>query len=202
VRQAVKVMLCAALLAAMAPAAIADQFDNGMAAARAHDYATAVQIWRPLASEGSSEAQNAMGVMYDNGFGVVQDHAAAATWFQRSADQGNSSGEFNIALAYDYGRGVTKSPTMAAFWYRRAADQGVPGAQLALGVMYASGGALPKDGMQAYLWLTLAANRFAPKTTEHETALKFRGQVAVTLSTEQVAEAERLADEWQPKPAQ
>jgi TPR repeat protein len=188
------------LMLAAAGAAHADQFNNGMAAANARDYATALQIWRPLANEGSADAQAALGVLYDNGFGVVQDHAAAAAWFRKSADQGFAAGEFDLALDYDYGRGVTKSPTLAAFWYRRAADQGTPGAQLALGSLYASGGALPKDPVQAYLWLSLAANRFVPKASEHEAAIKLRQQVAVSMSTEQVAEAERLTDEWQSKP--
>jgi TPR repeat protein len=190
----------AALALGAAGGARADQFNNGMAAANAHDYATAVQIWRPLADEGSADAQNALGVMYDNGFGVAQDHAAAAAWFKKAADQGNAAGEFDLALVYDSGRGVAKSDTLAAFWYRRAADQGVAGAQLALGSMYAVGRSLPKDAVQAYVWLSLAANHTAAKSADHLNALKLRDQVAQTMSTSQVADAERLTDEWQPKP--
>ena len=79
-----------------------------------------------------AEAQNGMGVLYDNGLGVVQDHAAAVAWFAKAADQGLSEAQFNLGLCYDNGRGIGQNGSMAAYWYRKAADQGHVNAQLAL----------------------------------------------------------------------
>ena len=41
------------------------------------DYATAYQVWHPLADQGSADAQYYLGIMYDNGDGVLQDYAEA-----------------------------------------------------------------------------------------------------------------------------
>jgi len=202
VKRRVQALIGAALMLGAASAAHADQFSNGLAAAGVHDYATALQIWRPLANEGSADAQNALGVLYDNGFGVAPDQAAAAAWFKKSADQGLALGEYDLANCYNFGRGVPKSDTLAAFWYRRAADQGIPQAQFNLGLMYANARSMPHDLVQAYVWLSLAANRTPAASPDHKSAIKARDDVALTMSTEQVAEAERLADEWQPKAAQ
>ena len=193
--------LSAGLLIAtwLAGPAAADPFTNGLAAANAHDYTSALQIWRPLAQEGSADAQNALGVLYDNGMGVQRDHAAAAEWFFKAAQQGLASGEYDLGVCYDHGSGVAKSETIAAYWYRRAADQGAPAAQLTLGSMYAAGRGLPKDPVQAYVWLTLATARFGPASPEHQTAANASEQVAATMTPDQMAQAQRLVSEWQPK---
>jgi TPR repeat protein len=184
----------------MPGAAGADQFANGMAAAAAHDYATTLQLWRPLADEGSSDAQNGVGVLYDNGMGVVVDHAKAAEWFKKSADQGNAAGELDLALAYDLGRGLPKNDTMAAYWYHKAADQGLPVAQQALGQMYADGRSLPKDLVQAYYWISLSITHF-PKTDAADLAKanKARDQIAATMSAEQMDAAWKLVAAAQAK---
>ena len=48
-------------------------FQAGMEAYKAGDYATALKEWKPLAEQGDAAAQNALGYMYNNGFGVTQD---------------------------------------------------------------------------------------------------------------------------------
>ena len=40
-------------------------FDEGLAAAKRGDYATALREWRPLAKQGDADAQYNLGVMYD-----------------------------------------------------------------------------------------------------------------------------------------
>ena len=44
--------------------AVAGAFDDGQAAYEQHDYATALQIWRPLADDGDAAAQGRLGIMY------------------------------------------------------------------------------------------------------------------------------------------
>jgi TPR repeat protein len=65
----VELLLAAALICGAAAPAWAD-FDDGVAALRAGDYATALKEWRPLAEQGNAVAQNNLGVTYDNGYGV------------------------------------------------------------------------------------------------------------------------------------
>ncbi len=57
-------------------------FDEGMAAYKRGDYATALREWRPLAEQGHNGAQNNLGLMYDNSRGVPQDYAEAAKWYR------------------------------------------------------------------------------------------------------------------------
>lgn len=44
-------------------------FEEGLAAYERHDYAIALQVWRPLADHGAASAQNKLGNMYANGEG-------------------------------------------------------------------------------------------------------------------------------------
>ena len=55
----------------------AQDFQKGLAALQAGDYATALQEWTPLAEAGDEVAQYNLGLMYDNGEGVLQDYKEA-----------------------------------------------------------------------------------------------------------------------------
>ncbi len=52
-------------------------WDEGVAAAKRGDYATALRELRPLAEQGHAVAQYNLGVMYNKGRGVPQDYAKA-----------------------------------------------------------------------------------------------------------------------------
>ena len=80
-------------LALMPMNAFGQDFDAGLAAANAGDYAAALREWRPLAEQGDANAQSALGVMYDNGPGVARDDAEAVRWYRLAA---NCSGQFEI----------------------------------------------------------------------------------------------------------
>ena len=67
----------------------AQDFQKGLAAARAGDYATAIQEWTPLAEAGYANAQSNLGYMYENGQGVLQDDVTAHMWYNIGAANGN-----------------------------------------------------------------------------------------------------------------
>jgi len=67
-----------AMFLALAGAAAAGPFDDAGAAFNRGDYATALQLWRPLAEDGDAKAQATLGVMYENALGVPQDYPEAA----------------------------------------------------------------------------------------------------------------------------
>ena len=71
-------------------------FQKGLDAYNAGDYATALREWRPLANRGNARAQNNLGHMYYNGEGVPQDDVEAVKWFRLAADQGNNSAKGNL----------------------------------------------------------------------------------------------------------
>ena len=70
------------------------------------DYATALQVLRPLAKQGDAPAQYNLGTMYRNGQGVPQDYTKAANWYRKAAEQGLSTAQKTLAVLYHNGQGV------------------------------------------------------------------------------------------------
>ena len=137
------------------------------------------------------------GLAHANGDGVPKDDAEAAKWFRLGADQGLAEAQFALGGMYGNGRGVTQDDVEAARWVRRAADQGLAVAQASQGAKYAMGQGLPRDYVLAYMWLNLAAAQPSDKHEEHIVA---REGIEGLLTPAQLAEAQRLAFEWTPKP--
>lgn len=165
----------------------AQDFDAGLEAARAGDYATALAEWRPLAEQGNANAQHNLGVMYDFGRGVPQDVAEAARWYRAAADQGNVQAQFNLGMMYDFGDGVSEDDAEAVRWYRLAAEQGMAQAQINLGLMYGSAWLVTRDYVAAHMWLNLAV------ANGQYQAVDVRDEVAEQMTPEQIAEAQRRA---------
>ena len=80
-------------------------------------------------------------------------------------------------------------------WFRLAAAQGIALAQFKLGFMYKAGEGVPQDYVQAHKWFNLAASRGNPS------ALARRIEISQEMSSEQIAEAQKLAREWLKNPA-
>ncbi len=62
-------------------------FDEGVAAAKRGDYATALRELRPFAEQGNAKAQYSLGLMYRTGLGVPQDYAEALQWYNLAASR-------------------------------------------------------------------------------------------------------------------
>jgi TPR repeat protein len=85
-------------------------------------------------------------------------------------------------------------------WYHLAAEQGHALGQHNLGFAYGTGQGVPQDYVQAHFWTNLAASRLpASQLKMRDNAVKFRDALAVSMTPEQIAEAQKLAREWKPK---
>jgi TPR repeat protein len=62
--------------------------------------------------------------------------------------------------------------------------------------MYDTGQGVPQDYVQAHTWINLAASRATTGEAKYRLA---RDSLAERMTASQVAEAQRLAREWQPK---
>jgi len=173
-------------------------FDDGMAAAKRGDHQAAYDIWLPLAERGDMRAQYNLGVLYDQGMGVPQNFPEAAKWYLAAAQKGHTDAEANLGYAYEQGRGVAQDFGEAAKWYRRAAERGDIAAQANLGTLYANGLGVEQDDVRAHMWFNLAASQTRARKARRRLMRK-RNSVAARLSPEQLAEAQRLAQEWLPK---
>jgi len=159
------------------------------------DDAEAVRWYRLAADQGHDRAQYNLGLAYANGhFGVPQDEAEAVRWYRLAADQRNSDAQYNLGIAYDNGQGVPEDDAEAVRWYRLAAAQGDDLAMFNLGAMYYEGRGVPKDDVQTYMWFNLSASRSTGEPRDE--AVKLRDQIGNLLTPDQLAEAQRLAREW------
>ena len=91
-------------------------FNKGLTAAQSGDFATALKEWKPLAEEGNAVAQNNLGLMYHNGWGVPQDYKEAARLYRLAAEQGDADAQGNLGVMYVFGKGVTKDFVYAHMW--------------------------------------------------------------------------------------
>lgn len=168
-------------------------FQAGMTAHDREDYATALREWQPLAEQGNALAQYHVGMLYHKGRGVPQDDRQARKWYAKAAAQGQPKAQFSLGTLYFNGEGGSKDYQQALRWIRLAATQGEALAQTKLAIMYDDGNGLPKDKVQAYKWLSLAA------TNGDKPAPMLRDLLAKEMTPAQIAEAKKLASEWNPK---
>jgi TPR repeat protein len=181
------------LMLLVAPGLAWGGFEEGLAAAKAGDYATALREWKPLAELGNSSAQYHLGIMYENGQGIPQDYKEAVKWYRNAAEQGHAGAQYNLALMCRNGQGVPQNDKEAVKWYREAAEQGYYKAQNNLGLMYGTGLGVPQDYVQAYKWYNIAG------ANGDETGTKNRDIVAEEMTPSQITEAQRLVKEWMEK---
>jgi TPR repeat protein len=114
---------------------------------------------RAKAESGNAAAQYNVGIMYDDGAGVIKDEVEAARWFRKAATQGDAKSQLCLGHKYRTGHGVLKDSAEAVKWYRKAAEQGLGEAQYFLGLSYSIGEGVPKDKRIAYEWNYKAAKQ-------------------------------------------
>ena len=115
-----------ALTLSHAATVTAGPFEDANAAYEKGDYATALQLWRPLADQGDASAQIRMGASYADGSGVTQSYPEAMNWFRKAAEQGNARAQFNLGTLFYNGQGSPRNYPEALKWFKLAADQGNP----------------------------------------------------------------------------
>ena len=144
------------------------------------------------AEAGDLEAHVRLGDLYQRGEGVEQDDAEAVAWFHRAAEQGHADAQFRLGFAYSNGSGVVLDYAESLAWFHRAAEQGHDAAQWILGSLFYSlgRGEVPRDDVQAAMWLYLALSQNDGHDRSPLDMLEAR------MTPAQIAEAQRLADEW------
>lgn len=163
-------------------------YEAGLAAAGAGDYATAMREWRPLAEGGHRDAQFNLGLLYENGLGVPADGAEAARWYRRAAEQHDRQAQAYLAEMYAKGLGVERNDIEALYWYRQAAERGHAAAQYNVGLFYAVGRGVAPSPVQAVAWITVARENGAARTDLLDTLKR-------NMGADSLQEALRLAED-------
>ena len=122
---------------------------SGIAAFEAKEFRRALQLLEPLAQNGDAEAQFRLGVMFQNGLGVVRDEKRGFYWMRLSADQDHGLAQHGLGIMYLYGEGVAQNDAEALRCFERGASQGLLGSLTSLAMMYDQGRGVEKDPERA-----------------------------------------------------
>jgi uncharacterized protein len=162
-------------------------------AARFHTVIATMSI-----SEENNNAQSKymLGYLYEDGKGVTADANEAVKWYRQAA-AGVADAMESLGALYFFGKGVTQDYAEAAKWYKVPAEKGSTYAQYLLGYLYEDGKGVRQDAIQAQMWSNLTAYQLSGE--EGERIGKVRDFIASKLAPDQLAKAQELARNWQPK---
>ncbi len=107
------------------------------------------------------------------------------------AHLGGADSQILVGYAYETGKGVEKDPEKAVEWYRKAAAQGHPKAFGLLGEKYHLGVGVRRDLIRANMFYTLGLRRGEARLGDVARAVERE------LSDAEIAESQRLADDWE-----
>ncbi len=164
------------------------------------DYMEALELYRRLAELGSSDDRHRLGEIYEIGKIVQRDYREAVKWYRLGATDSKYA-RHDLGRMYHNGWGVTRNYAEAVRWFRLAADSGFADSQEMLGILYAQGFGVPQDFVVAHMWFNLAASSYSPafQELERKRAVERRNHLTKSMTLQQIAEAHRLAREWQPR---
>lgn len=132
--------------------------------------------------------------MYAAGQGVTQDFQEAAKWFRKAAEQGSEKAKILFADLLYQGKGVAQDYKEALTLFQWAAGKGNILSQFRLATMYVDGHGVSKDYAQAHKWLSLAVQG----SNGNQELKEQLHRLEKVMTPEQIAEAQKLAREWQP----
>lgn len=87
-------------------------------------YDSAMKLFQETAGQGDAQAERYLGLMYEQGQGVIINMARAAEWYRKAAEHGDDKAQVKLGRLYQRGDGVPQDAKEALRWYRRAAEQG------------------------------------------------------------------------------
>lgn len=132
----------------------------------------------------------------------TRDPQGAFQYRLRAAQEGSFEGMLEVGRALLLGQGTIQDFAQAKSWLLQAAEDPREGsrkilsvrpeAQFVLGLAAIGSLGAPADAVIAHAWMNLA------NATGHEKAARFVGEIAQRLTTQELAEAQTLAREWQP----
>ena len=163
----------------------AQDFNKGVEALAADDYAIAMKELKPLAEEGNVDAQYFLGMMYENGNGVLKDAIEAVKWYRLAAEQGDVNAQLFLGIMYKNGDGVIQDYAKALKWLRLSAEQGDADAQFRLGIIKAEG----TDYLTVHMWYNIAS------ANGHENAGDSRDELAALMTVSEITKATAMAKE-------
>lgn len=103
--------------------AMAQEYENGMAALNRGNQVLAERWFKIAAEKDHVAAQFELARIYDEGHGARQNYKVAFYWYERAAVAGHVEAASVLGIFYEEGKGIKKDLLKAYIWYRVAAGQ-------------------------------------------------------------------------------
>ncbi len=114
----------------------------------------------------------------------AENYEKAAALYRKDAELGVIAAQVNLALMHVEGQGVRQDYQQAAKWFLKAAEQGNTEAQYNLGLLHQEGKGVAQSLVEADKWFSIAGAKANAESAERN------------MSTEQIADAKKLAADW------
>ena len=144
------------------------------------------------AKSGDQQAQFFLAKRYQKGLGMQRDYQQAINWYTTAAKQDIAPAQLNLAMMYIRGEGVQPNAQQARYWLEIAAKLGDNRASYTLAMLDEK----EKKLVDAYKWYDLAARDGMLSDQVRTKARSKIGQLALNLSSQDIATARNNADSW------
>ena len=144
------------------------------------------------AKSGDQQAQFFLAKRYQKGLGMQRDYQQAINWYTTAAKQDIAPAQLNLAMMYIRGEGVQPNAQQARYWLEKAAKLGDNRASYTLAMLDEK----EKNLVDAYKWYDLAARDGMLSDQVRTKARSKIGQLALNLSSQDIATARNNADSW------
>ena len=144
------------------------------------------------ANQGNDHAQFYLAKRLQKGQDITKNTQQAVQWYTRAAEQGVAPAQLNLAIMYLRGEGVQPNLQQARHWLEKAAMRGDNRASYTLALLDEK----QKNLVDAYKWYDLAARDGMLDEKVRNKARGKIGQLALNLSSSDIASARSKADTW------
>lgn len=144
------------------------------------------------AAQGNDHAQFYLAKRLQKGEGIAKNTQQAIQWYTKAAQQGVAPAQLNLAIMYLRGEGVQPNLQQAKVWLEKAAMRGDNRASYTLALLDEK----QKNLVDAYKWYDLAARDGMLDEKVRNKARGKIGQLALNLSSSDIASARSKADTW------
>lgn len=144
------------------------------------------------ARAGNQQAQFFLAKRYQKGLGIAQNYQQAIQWYTTAAKQDIAPAQLNLAMMYIRGEGVQPNAQQARYWLEKAAKLGDNRASYTLAMLDEK----ERKLVDAYKWYDLAARDGMLSDQVRSKAQSKIGQLALNLSSQDIATARSRADSW------
>lgn len=151
------------IMMSLSTSALADDYNDALAASKRGDFAASFKLLKPLAEKGDARAQGELGALYLSGRGTSKDAKEGLRWTKEAATKGVASAQYNLGVMYLDGQVAPQNFPEAMKWLLAAAGQGVPAAQAGVAAMFYEGHGVPQSYEEAAKWMQLAAAQGDPE---------------------------------------